>query len=147
MYLRPAHCHLHLVLHDLHGRLRRILRRRRPVLKGNDMALFMPIAEVLDPELFSGLPEAQRPNGESAEEVLLRADAADFVDVPVPASMREQLRSLATSMGDDLLAQAAEVQFRRVSVAHFRTLAPQSRVLVGIRVKYTEAESRFLKDR
>jgi len=110
------------------------------------MVHLQPIAEVLDAGSFAVLPAEQRPKGQSVEEVLLRADADDCVEVPVPTSMREQLRTLAAAMGDAAIGRDAEVASHRVPVGHLRQLPPDTRVLIGIRVKYTEAESQHLKD-
>jgi len=110
------------------------------------MVQFTPVAHLLDEAVFADLPAEQRPQGHSVRDVLARADVDDCVDVPVPMSMREQLRLLGAAMNDESIAAAAEVSVRRVPVGHLRKWAPDARVLLGIRIKYTEAESEFLKD-
>lgn len=110
------------------------------------MVQFIPVAQVLNLAQFEGLPEEQRPKGQTVQEVLSRAGADEFVDVPVPTSVRQQLHGLAVAMRDATISVEADVATRQVPIGHLRRLAPETLVLLGVRVKYTEAESRFLKD-
>ena len=145
MHLRSAYCHVHVVLLNLYEDVQLVHGRPRPLLKGTKMAQFTPVADILDEAPYAGLPESQRPSGQSAAEVLLRAGDDDCVAVPVPMSMRNQLHALAEATGDVELAAAAAIEERRVPVGHFRQLPADTRVMIGVRVKFSDAEAEHLR--
>lgn len=147
VHLRPSHSDLHVVLRHLHGGVQFLQVRSRALLKGIRMVHIYPVAEVLDPSIFAELPEAHRPAGLAISEVLSRADGDDMVEIPVPISMRDELRLLAEVLGAADAAAEAEVTVRRVPVGHLRGLEPHTRVLLSIRMQYSADEGKVLRDR
>ena len=115
------------------------------------VAIIRPYAEVLRPDhvmvkayeagLTCGLP------GLVLADILQRSGGIWETTVPVSPLMHEDLQELAELTSDEQLRKLAELSEVRVPLRHLRRLDPQTRIVLGFRLDYTDAERQWLSSK
>jgi hypothetical protein len=115
------------------------------------VAAIRPYAEVLRPDHVvvkayeAGLTCG--PPGLVLADVLQRSGGVWETTVPVSAPMREDLQELAELTPYEQLRKMAELSEVRVPLRHLRHLDPQTRIVLGFRLDYTDAERQWLSSK
>ena len=115
------------------------------------MATFRTYAEVLRPDHVqvkayeAGLTCG--PPGLILADILQRTDGVYETTLPLDPRMRDDLREVAELTSDEDLRRIADLSEVPVPLGHLRHLDPQTRIVVGARLDYTDQERQWLSRR
>lgn len=87
------------------------------------------------------------PPGLVLADILQRSGGVWETTVPVSPQMREDLQELAELTSDKQLRKMAELSEVRVPLRHLRHLDTQTRIVLGFRLDYTDAERQRLSSK
>jgi len=115
------------------------------------MATFRTYAEVLRPDHVqvkayeAGL--ACGPPGLILADILQRTGGVYETTLPLDPRMRDDLQEVAELTSDEDLRRIADLSEVPVPLGHLRHLDPQTRIVVGARLDYTDQERQWLSRR
>ena len=115
------------------------------------MATFRTYAEVLRPDHVqvkayeAGLTCG--PPGLILADILQRTGGVYETTLPMDPRMRDDLREVAELTSDEDLRSIADLSEVPVPLGHLRHLDPQTRIVMGARLDYTDQERRWLSSR
>ena len=87
------------------------------------------------------------PPGLVLADIVQRSGGVWETTVPVSPPMREDLQELAELTSDEQLRKLAELSEVPVPLGHLRHLDPQTRIVLGFRLDYTDAERQCLSSK
>jgi len=118
---------------------------------GRRMATFRTYAEVLRPDHVqvkayeAGLTCG--PPGLILADILQRTGGVYETTLPLDPRMRDDIREVAELTSDEDLRRIADLSEVPVPLGHLRHLDPQTRIVVGARLDYTDQEGQWLHRR
>jgi hypothetical protein len=87
---------------------------------------------------------APRPAGRPLREYLELSGGRHEFRMPFGSALRAQIRQVAALTGDKALLAIAKQTENVISLEHLRGLDPETRIICGQRLEYTDEESRRL---
>jgi hypothetical protein len=87
------------------------------------------------------------PPGLILADILQRTGGVYETTLPLDPRMRDDLREVAELTSDEDLRRIADLSEVPVPLGHLRHLDPQTRIVVGTRLDYTDQERQWLSHR
>ena len=112
------------------------------------MARFTTFADVLSPDSISWVAYtsgvSKNAPGVPIKEILKRTGGVYENRLEMPDSFREQLRTAGRLAGNEELVEIAKLSTVNISLEHLREVNPNTRIVVGYGIEYTDEESAVL---